>query len=182
LKRLDVYNQERQESQQQPIRIGIGINTGDLMLGTVGGKKRIDGTAIGDAVNLASRLENLTKFYGANILISQNTLFDLEEFDKYNYRFLDRVQVKGKKEEVAVFEVLDGDAEAQKQLKIQTKTEFEEAVILYYQHKYSAAKEIFLNIFHINPEDKVVKLYLKRCKKSQIYGIPEEWEKEIFNN
>ncbi|NET28802.1 ATP-binding protein [Okeania sp. SIO1I7] len=179
LKRLDIYNQERQKMQQQPIKIGIGINTGDLMLGTVGGGKRIDGTAIGDAVNLASRLENLTKLYGANILISGNTLFDLEEFDKYNYRFLDRVKVKGKKEAVAVFEILDGDAEAQKQLKIKTKTEFEQAIILYYQHKYSAAKEIFLNIFHINSEDKAVKIYLKRCKKSQIYGIPEEWEKEI---
>ncbi|NEO52960.1 MAG: response regulator [Okeania sp. SIO3B5] len=182
LKSLNLYNQERQKIQQQPIKIGIGINTGNLMLGTVGGGKRIDGTVISDAVNLASRLENLTKFYGANILISGNTLFDLEEFDKYNYRFLDRVKVKGKKEAVAVFEILDGDTEAQKQLKIQTKTEFEEAILLYYQQKYSAAKEIFLNIFHINPEDKVVKLYLKRCKKSQIYGIPEEWKKEIFNN
>ncbi|NEP85350.1 MAG: DUF3808 domain-containing protein [Okeania sp. SIO2C2] len=139
----------------------------------------IDTTVIGDAVNLASRLENLTKLYGSNILISGNTLFDLEELDKYNYHFLDRVKVKRKKEAVAVFEILDGDAEAQKQLKIQTKTEFEQAIILYYQQKYSAAKEIFLNIFHINLEDKAVKLYLKRCQKSQIYGIPEEWKKEI---
>ena len=179
LKSLDLYNQERQKIQQQPIKIGIGINTGDLMLGTVGGSKRIDGTVISDAVNLASRLESLTKFYGVNLLISGNTLFDLEEFDKYNYRFLDRVKVKGKTEAVAVFEILDGDAEAQKQLKIQTKTEFEQAILLYYQQKYSAAKEILLNISHINPEDKAVKLYLKRCKKSQIYGIPEEWKKDI---
>ena len=179
-KSLAVYNQERQEVQQQPIKIGIGINTGDLMLGTVGGRRRIDGTVISDAVNLASRLESLTKLYGVGILISENTLFALEELDKYYYRFLDKVQVKGKKEAVAVFEIFDGDDEIQKELKIQTKTQFEQAVILYYQRKYSEAKQIILDIFQINPEDNAVKLYLKRCRKSQIYNVPEDWEKDIL--
>ncbi|MGB3511872.1 MAG: ATP-binding protein [Microcoleaceae cyanobacterium] len=179
LKNLAVYNQERESVQHQTIKIGIGINTGDLMLGTVGGRRRIDGTVISDAVNLASRLENLTKLYGVNILISENTLFALEKLDKYHYRFLDRVKVKGKKEAVAVFEIFDGDTELQTELKIQTKTKFEQAVIFYYQRKYSAAQQILLDIFQVNPEDKTVKLYLKRCQKSQVYGVLEEWDKDI---
>ncbi|MGK7922874.1 MAG: ATP-binding protein, partial [Trichodesmium sp.] len=180
LKNLATFNLENPKYQQQPVKIGIGINTGDLMLGTVGGSKRIDGTVISDAVNLASRLESLTKLYGVDILISENTFFALEEPEKYNYRFLDRVKVKGKKQAISVFEIFDGDPEIQKQLKKQTKTKFEQAVVLYYQRKYTASKKNLLDIFEINPEDKAVKLYLRRCKKTQIYNVPEEWEKDIL--
>ncbi|MGD1807618.1 ATP-binding protein [Dapis sp. BLCC M126] len=170
LKNLADFNHERQELSQEPIKIGIGINTGDLMLGTVGGKRRIDGTVISDAVNLGSRLESLTKLYEVDILISENTLFNLEEVDKYNYRFLDRVKVKGKKEAVAVFEIFDGDTEEQKELKKQTKTKFEQAVLLYYQQKFATVKQIMSEILQTNPEDKAVQFYLQRCGKYQFYG------------
>ncbi|NEQ34968.1 MAG: response regulator [Okeania sp. SIO3I5] len=170
LKNLADFNRERQELSQEQIKIGIGINTGDLMLGTVGGKRRIDSTVISDAVNLGSRLESLTKLYGVDILISQNTLLELEEADKYNYRFLDRVKVKGKKEPVGVFEIFDGDPEEQKELKQQTKAKFEEAVLLFYQQKLATVQQIMREILQTNPEDKAVQFYLQRCDESWVNG------------
>ena len=167
LKNLADFNQERQKLSQKMIKIGIGINTGDLMLGIVGGKKRIDSTVISDAVNLGSRLENLTKLYGVNILISEKTLLNLEEAHKYNYRFLDRVNVKGKKEAVGLFEIFDGDPEEQKELKKQTKSKFEEGVFLYFQGNFAAAKQIMIEILQINPADKVAQFYLQRYYESQ---------------
>lgn len=107
--RKDLEEQKRQG--YKPIRIGVGLQTGTLTLGIIGEAGRMESTVISDAVNLASRIEGLTKIYGASILISQNTLFDLEQPSQYHFRFLDRVQVKGRQEPVSVFEIFSGDSE-----------------------------------------------------------------------
>ncbi|WP_411729878.1 adenylate/guanylate cyclase domain-containing protein [Pseudanabaena sp. UWO311] len=116
-KKVALYNESRQQRGEVPIKIGIGLHTGSLMLGTIGGTQRMKGTVIADAVNLASRLEGLTKQYGTAIAISEKVLFQLENMEQYGYRFLDRVKVKGKKEAVAVFEIYDSDSVSQQQLK-----------------------------------------------------------------
>ena len=89
-------NLQRKLENKLAVNSGIGINTGNLMLGIVGGHGRMDGTVVSDAVNLASRVEGLTKIYGASIIISQDTLIKLKDPGRYNYRFLDVVKVKGK--------------------------------------------------------------------------------------
>ncbi len=83
LQSLDEYNQHRISCSYAPIKIGIGINTGSLMLGTVGSTNRMDSTVIGDAVNLASRVESLTKSYGVSMLITQNTFLELTDSASY---------------------------------------------------------------------------------------------------
>jgi class 3 adenylate cyclase len=176
LQRLAEYNQHRIQSGYVPISIGIGINTGSLMLGTIGGENRMDSTVISDAVNLASRLEGLTKLYKAGILISGQTLAELEDANQYSYRFLDRVKVKGKNRAVAVFEVFDGDEEQLQQLKRHTRTKFEQAVFLYSQQKFVQSQQIFEKIIQINPQDQAAMLYVLRCEKYQKYGVPEQWE------
>jgi len=90
------YNQHRANSGYPPVKIGIGINTGSLMLGTIGGHSRMDSTVISDAVNLASRLENLTKTYGVSLLISYHTFASLSDPMQYKMRLIGRVKVKGK--------------------------------------------------------------------------------------
>ncbi len=99
------YNEGRRAQDLPPIAIGIGLNTGSLMLGTIGEEHRMDGTVISDAVNLAARVESLTKTYKVGILISQFTHERLADAAVYDIRAVDVVTVKGKTHPVALFEV-----------------------------------------------------------------------------
>lgn len=161
------YNQHRVNSGDVPISIGIGINTGALMLGTVGGQSRMDTTVISDDVNLASRLEELTKFYGVSLLISHQTLARLQNPTAYCLRFIEQVTVKGKSKAVAVFEVFDGDELEIKEVKLATKSLFEKGLFLYYQQAFSEATKRFETVIRINPKDRVAQIYLERCQRLQ---------------
>ncbi|MGK7900347.1 MAG: ATP-binding protein [Hormoscilla sp.] len=165
LQNIVEYNQHRANSGYSPIRIGIGINTGSLMLGTIGGHSRMDSTVISDAVNLASRLENLTKTYGVSLLISYQTFASLSDPMQYKMRLIDRVKVKGKSKEVAVFEVFDGDPPEIRQAKLETIKIFEEALLLYYRNSIDQAAQIFAECLRQNPTDPVARIYLDRCKE-----------------
>src|SRR5919199_4839605 len=167
LQRLRAYNQQRIQSDYQPISIGIGINTGSLMLGTVGGQSRMDGTVISDDVNLASRLEGLTKFYRVSLLISQQTLARLHNPMEYCIRFIEKTTVKGKSKAVAVFEVFDGDEPELKHHKLATKAMFEEGLFYYYKQGFREATKQFEAVLSINPKDTVAQIYCKRCQTPQ---------------
>jgi PAS domain S-box-containing protein len=163
LQQLAEYNQHRLLDGYTPIQIGIGINTGSLMLGTVGGHSRMDGTVISDAVNLASRFEGLTKNYGVSMLISHHTFLRLPNPTQYAIRLIDQVQIKGKSELVTVYEVFDADAAEIKEKKLATLPAFTEALSLYKMNALSEAAQLFQDILSINPEDKVAQIYLERC-------------------
>ena len=102
---LEDFNTERRAAGLEPIEIGIGINTGSLMLGTIGEKHRMDGTVISDAVNLAARIESLTKDYAAPMLISEYTYRELSNPEANTIRSVDVVVVKGKTRPVALYSV-----------------------------------------------------------------------------
>ena len=161
---LNKYNIIREKNNKLPIKIGIGINTGSLMLGTVGGINRMDTTVISDSVNLASRLQDLTKVYGASLIISQHTFFALKDYRKYNYRFLGQVKVKGKKDVVSLFEFFDADPPEIIEFKIQTKTLFEQGVISYYSGQKERSTQIFQRIINLNNQDQAAYFYLKNNK------------------
>ncbi|NET58722.1 MAG: ammonium transporter [Symploca sp. SIO2E6] len=165
LQELTAYNQHRFQSGYEAIQIGIGINTGDLMLGTVGGQSRMDGTVISDNVNIASRIEGLTKKYGVSMLISHQTFGHLKNPNDYVFRFIDQVKMKGKSELVSLFEVFDADEPTIKEKKLLTKADFETACLLYYQSRFSEAAQLFQEILKILPEDKITQIYLKRCQE-----------------
>jgi two-component system sensor histidine kinase ChiS len=172
---VNIYNQQRLKNDWVPITIGIGLHAGDLMLGTIGERERMESTVIADAVNLASRLEGLTKVYGSGILVSNAIMDRLDDREKYNYRFVDRVMVKGKTTAVSVFEIYDTETEESIQLKKQTAEVFQVGLDFYYQQKFVAAQKLFQNILQINPEDKIAMLYFKRSRKYRMYGVPDGW-------
>ncbi len=175
LQALAEYNKHRSQTNQFPIEIGIGLHTGRVMLGTVGETERIEGTVISDAVNLASRLEDLTKLYGASIIISEQTMFILKNPQQYHTRFLDTVQVKGKQEPVSVFEILAGESDTTLSLKLQTANDFETGLELYRKQKFAESAVHFSRIIEVNPDDAVARLYLKKAADFMVNGVPEDW-------
>jgi GAF domain-containing protein/class 3 adenylate cyclase len=164
LHRLAEYNQHRANSGFAPIQNGIGINTGSLMLGTVGGQNRMDGTVISDSVNLASRIESLTKEYGVSLLISQQTFSHLQNPTDYAIRQVDRVKVKGKSEVVTVYEVFDADRAEVKEKKLATLQTYTEACSYYNLNAYAEAAQRFEDCLRQNPSDRVAQIYLKRTQ------------------
>ncbi|WP_159782998.1 CHASE2 domain-containing protein [Sodalinema gerasimenkoae] len=160
---LTEYNKTRQRPGRPPLRIGIGINTGSLMLGIVGGQHHLDTTVISDAVNLASRIEGLTKIYGTPLLISHDTFLQLEDTNCYMIRLIDRVSVKGKSEKVSVFEVFDADPPDIKHAKLEERTHFEQAVLLYHVQQYAEAKTLFEHCLNKIKHDRPCEIYLERC-------------------
>jgi PAS domain S-box-containing protein len=168
LHRLVEYNQHRANCGYLPIQIGIGINTGTLMLGTVGGQNRMEGTVISDAVNLASRVESLTKNYGVSLLITQETYSRLENLSQYAIRTLDTVKVKGKSELVTVYEVFDADPPEIKAGKLATLELFAQARENYWEENFAAAARLFSECWRDNQGDRVAKIYWERCESALV--------------
>lgn len=222
IQRLQDYNKERIEKGVQPIEIGIGIHTGLLMLGIIGEEERMSSTVISDSVNLASRIEGLTKMYGAQIIISESSLeklsdkllfkrnkdynsedeikaienMDIELNGKisdsnqdgppnYYFRFLDKVRVKGKKESIDIYEILYNQGNEIVELKIKYKKQYQVAVFDYMSRRFELAYRKFKKLYEINPHDKAVALFIKRCEgirrfdssgKLIGYKIPKNWD------
>jgi signal transduction histidine kinase/ligand-binding sensor domain-containing protein/class 3 adenylate cyclase len=174
-KEVAQYNVYRINKGRIPISIGIGLHTGSLMLGIIGDELRFDTGVVSDSVNTASRMEGLSKFYGSSIIISEMTLSFIKQPDKYHQRFLGKVQVKGKMDTILVYEVFDGDTREMMQLKIETESDFEEGLRLYFLKKFADATVFFKKVVDINPNDRAAKLYLKHCAHYMINGVPSEW-------
>ena len=164
LQRLAGYNDGRQRAGYRPIKIGIGINTGIVILGTIGGAARMDGTVIGDAVNLAARLERLTKEYGVSILISEYTLYCLDEPALWSIRFLDRTNVRGKQDTQSVYEVFNGDPASLIETKTRTLKTFEQALAFFHIGDLLSAREQLTAYLAAAPDDAAARVYLERCE------------------
>jgi two-component system sensor histidine kinase ChiS len=176
LKKLQDFNAERVKRNAPPVQIGVGLHTGNLMLGIVGEKERTQGDIFSDAVNLTNRIEGLCKFYGASIVVSEITLSKLENRGDYHTRFLGKAQVKGKDVPISLYEVYDGDAEAIIELKLKTKGDFEEGLHYYFAKDFAEASVCFKNVLKANVEDKTARLYLERSAQFMVRGVAEGWE------
>lgn len=162
LKRLEIYNDRRKNSNYLPIKVGIGINTGSLIIGTVGGQKRMDGTVMSDSVNLTARTESLTKDYKVSLLITHHTFNALKNPDNYAIRMIDLVNVKGKNEIITIYEVFDADPKKIKAAKFAALDLFNRALTLYNEQNFEQAQVLFFQCLENNPQDSVSQLYLSR--------------------
>lgn len=160
---LAEFNNDRLSEGQPAIDCGIGIHTGNLMLGIVGGEGRMDGTVISDSVNLASRLEGLTKVYKTSIIVSEDSLLKIKDPSRYNYRFLDVARVKGKREATFLYEIFDGESTAIRKLKSETLALYNSGIELYKEKQYSQAAAVFEQVLRVNESDATALLYYQRC-------------------
>lgn len=161
LAQLDLFNR----IQQQDIRVGIGLNTGSLILGTVGSAQRMDGTVISDAVNLTARVENLTKRYGVHFLVTGNTYAKLADPARYPLRRIDYTTVEGKTEPVTLYEVCAGSPVKQDALKWRDAQSFGQAIDLFHAQQFAEAEAIFDRIVQSNAADRPAQIWLERCRE-----------------
>jgi class 3 adenylate cyclase len=160
---LEGFNAERRAAGLEPIAIGIGLNSGSLMLGTIGETHRMDGTVISDAVNLASRIESLTKEYHVGLLISQYTYEQLSDPRAYDIRPIDVVVVKGKTRPVTIFEVFQTNPPALRAAKGMTRDLLQSGLDALAQHDSAAARRFFQECLALAPGDAAAVNLLKSC-------------------
>lgn len=174
--KIDEYNIKRIKEGYKPISVGTGVHTGQLMFGIVGEEERVAGTVISDNVNLAARLEGLTKQYGAMAITTGETLAGVTAWEKYGIRFLGKVTVKGKSDVIDIYEILDIKNSETGKLKWKTKGNFENGVSLYFDRRIEEAYKLFNEVYAENRYDKAAALYIIRCRELIQNGIPENWD------
>ncbi|MFA6958834.1 MAG: adenylate/guanylate cyclase domain-containing protein [Thermoanaerobaculia bacterium] len=158
---LREHNAKRWREGKAPIDIGIGISTGDAIVGSIGSPKRMEYTAIGDSVNLASRLEGATKLYGVKVLVSEFTVGAMKQ--AVPLRELDLMRVKGKDKPVTIFEALGHHDEASFPNMKDALDYYESGLALYRQQRWTEALQRFDAALRAHPGDGPSKLYKERA-------------------
>jgi len=160
IKNLHSFNKKQIALNRPPFKIGVGINTGEVVVGNIGSTQKLDYTCIGDAVNLASRLEGLTKMYGIPIIISQFTYEETKT--QIDARELDSVRVKGKLKPVKIYQPLDDDINSEEK---EAYLLFNEGINLYRNRDFQKALNIFKNTYSLLKNDVPSSLYIDRCNE-----------------
>lgn len=172
---LAIYNKRRIKKGYVPITVGMGLHTGPLVMGIIGDLNRNDTAIISDTVNSASRVEGVTKHYGANIIISEDSLQTIKSPGDFNFRYLGNVKVKGKERALGIYECFDGDNGEQVALKIETLGWFKEGTDYMFQNEFALASEAFKKVVRTNPEDRVAAYFMQQTEEYLRLGLPEDW-------
>jgi predicted ATPase/class 3 adenylate cyclase len=171
---LEELNSRSAALGQPELRMGIGVSTGPVVLGTVGGPNRIQCSVVGDTVNLASRIEQLTKIYRGHFLISARTFRSLT--GSHEVRMVDRVAVKGKDAAIEVYEVIEAESPEQRAAKLATRPPLAAAMRWYFDREFETALTLFKQVSAENPEDAVPVLFSERCVRYLQAPPPEDWQ------
>ena len=173
---LPKINKHFEEQGFPNFKIGIGLNTGDCSLGNMGSNKIFSYTALGDNMNLGSRLEGLCKFYGAQCIISEYTYNSLNDKQKseFVFRELDFVRVKGKEQPLRIFELLPSAHPYNKDS--QSLNQYNQAYQLYLKANFKEALEILTQLHEKYPDDKSTKRLKETCQEYIKMPPPPDWD------
>jgi len=170
---LKDFNARCQKTGRPEIHIGIGINTGPVVAGTMGSEDRNNYTVIGDTVNLASRLEGLTRIYNVDCVVSEFTQRECKK--EYIFRELDMVRVKGRSTPVRVFELWN-DSAAGPDMVAEVVQKFQNARHFYLLKDWARAENLFKQVLEMRPHDGPSALYLDRVQKLRVSPPQEAWD------
>jgi adenylate cyclase len=179
MKRVGELHKQWEAEGKPSLEIGIGLNTGVASVGKMGSKLRSGYTALGDAVNLSSRLEGLNKDYGTHIIANETTYQGAKD-DGFVFRELDLIRVKGKQQPVTIYQLMgrqedfaaDGSAET---VRLQVEA-FTRARELYRERQWKAARDAFQEILGKWPKDGPAGVYLERCQEYLAEEPPANWD------
>ena len=175
-KELAQLNGERVENNKAPVKIGIGMQNGNLIMGITGDIERLDAAIISDTVNTASRIEGLSKHFGTNILISDSCIDNLTDPEEFDFRFLGPVKVIGKQKPIQLYECINGDEKVLQQHKLETLGTFNEGMRLYFNKEFAMAAVTFQQIIKQNPDDHTARLLLNRSAHLITKEIGDDWK------
>ena len=175
-KTLDDYNKTRLKKKRSSVRVGIGMQNGDLIMGITGDIERLDAAIISDTVNTASRIEGLSKHFGTSILMTGKCMTNLTNPEEFNFRYLGPVQVIGKKKPIKLYECINGDTKTLYNHKLRTLGTFNRGMELYFNKEFAMSAVTFQQIFKQNTKDLTAKLFLNRAAHLITQEIDENWE------
>jgi len=169
------YNIERRAKDWESIRIGIGFHTGSLIMGIIGDDHRMDAATISDSVNIAARIESLTKYFGASILLSEDSFQQIPKKEDFNFRYLGQVIVKGKLQPIGIYECFDGDTKEQIAKKTETLPIFDAGLNHYFKQSFPDAILYFEKIVAANPLDAPTQLFLSKALHYSKLPTNSDW-------
>lgn len=175
-KTLDDYNKIRLKKKRSAVRVGIGMQNGDLIMGITGDVERLDAAIISDTVNTASRIEGLSKHFGTSILMTGKCMSNLTDPEEFNFRYLGPVQVIGKKKPVKLYECINGDVKTLYSHKLRTLGTFNRGMELYFNKEFAMSAVTFQQIFKQNSKDLTAKLFLNRAAHLITQEIDDDWQ------
>jgi class 3 adenylate cyclase len=172
---IEALNRERETEGLPLIQAGIGMHTGPLIMGITGDDYRLDAATISDTVNTSSRIESLTKHYKANLLLSGETLRYIPNTDRYAFRQLGKVLLKGKNNQMDIIECLNGQAPDIQSRRESALPLFHDAIRHFQQQQFVLATQCFEKILASDPQDHTSVVFLERAYHYAQFGVPANW-------
>lgn len=173
---LRIFNEERAVKDRFPVKLGIGMQNGNLIMGITGDIERLDAAIISDTVNTASRIEGLSKHYGSSILLTDNCKNNLTHPEEFDFRYLGPVQVKGKQKPIDLYECINGDSRKLLKHKLATLNTFEEGMKQYFMKEFAMAAVTFQQIVKKERNDSAAKLFLNRSAHMITQETGDDWK------
>lgn len=172
---LRAFNRQRAAAELPEIRVGMGVSSGEVTIGTIGSLDRMDTTAIGDAVVVAKRIETMTKLYQLPLLISHETMYKLRDADQFHIREIDSITVKGKTRPEVIYEVFNNDPDDRFAKKRDSYAYLLEGISYYKLKEWDQAINRLTRAVDTFPEDTVAAIYLERCLFLKRHPPGDSW-------
>jgi len=162
-RQVEKFNDGIHDKSYHPVGLGTGIHKGEVAIGIIGNESINQMAILGDAVNLSSRIEGVTKTYKVPVIISSSVYADVKEENEFLIREIDTVRVKGKEKPIVLYEVFNSNSQERIDKKLEMTESYKGAIDFYKKGDFEQSKDLFENCLDILPDDSIPQIYIKRC-------------------